>query len=236
MARRPSLPTCSATSAAARPSSSWACSPPWSRCARAAPARSSTPRSSTAWRRSPGSCTDCAVQARGRVDVARTCWTVAPPSMPSTPAPETVSSPSARWSRRSTPSSSGCPGSRRRRRSTRLRVSIPPAGPTPGGSGPSSSSPAPGTSGPRCSRAPTPASHPCSTGTRHLATAISLLAARWSSATGRCNPLPHRGSHARRRPWRVRRVGPGADTDAVLAGLGLTPHEVARLRADGVVA
>ena len=31
-------------------------------------------------------------------------------------------------------------------------------------------------------------------------------------------------------------VGPGADTDAVLTGLGLTPDEVARLRADGVVA
>ena len=31
-------------------------------------------------------------------------------------------------------------------------------------------------------------------------------------------------------------VGPGADTDAVLAVLGLTPDEVARLRADGVVA
>ena len=58
-----------------------------------------------------------------------------------------------------------------------------------------------------CSRAPTPASPRCSTGTRRPATRTWLPAARWSSATVRCNPLPHRGSRARRRPSAVPRWG-----------------------------
>ena len=111
-ARPTSRPTCSATSAAGRRTSSSACSPRCSRPAPAARARSSTPRSSTAW---PASTRWARCSPRSGCSprpAPAACSTAAPPGTTSTRPPTASTCRSARSSRSSTPRCCGCSGSR----------------------------------------------------------------------------------------------------------------------------
>ena len=100
------------------------------------------------------------------------------------------------------------------------------------------SPPAAGTSGRRSSPAPMPACRRCSAWPRHQCTRTQPLATRSSRSAASSSRVSGTAVRPGLRPGRFgnsRQLRPGADTDTVLAGMGLSGAEVSDLRARGVV-
>ena len=193
--------TWSATSAAARCTSSSACSPRSSRRARPAAGRSSTPRWSTAPRCSDALSTACGprrvADERGAnlLDSGAPFYDVYETADGRYMAVGALEPQFYAELLRLSASTGRGPASTTRR-----------AGPSCGGDSPRSSPPAPATSGRRSSRAPTPASPPCCRSARRRPTRTWSPATRSSTGTGRSarhrrrdSPVPRPAEPVRRR-------------------------------------